>query len=85
MRRFHVQFILAAACFLFMAGVAAADIELSFRFNDAEQKELRAALDVFEKQNHPKYLDQVTRILKKDGIFCGSSKLPGNASIALVK
>ena len=51
MRRFNVLLILAANCFVFMAGVAAADIELSFRFNDAEQKEMRAALDVFEKQN----------------------------------
>jgi multiple sugar transport system substrate-binding protein len=28
-----------------------AQVELTFRFNDAEQKELRAALDVFEKEN----------------------------------
>ncbi|MGH6912260.1 MAG: ABC transporter substrate-binding protein [Geminicoccales bacterium] len=28
-----------------------AQVELTFRFNDAEQKELRAALDVFEQEN----------------------------------
>ena len=51
MKRSQVILILATACFVLMAGVAMAEIELSFRFNDAEQKEIRAALDVFEKQN----------------------------------
>jgi len=31
--------------------VASAQVELTFRFNDAEQQEMRAALDVFEEQN----------------------------------
>ncbi|HVO91014.1 MAG TPA: sugar ABC transporter substrate-binding protein [Casimicrobiaceae bacterium] len=32
-------------------GPARADVDLTFRFNDTEEKEMRAALDQFEKQN----------------------------------
>lgn len=39
------------AAFLFLTSVASAEIELTFRFNDAEHKEMREALDVFESQN----------------------------------
>ncbi|HEV8311281.1 MAG TPA: extracellular solute-binding protein [Methylomirabilota bacterium] len=45
--------LLAVAAWLALPSVAAAaaPVEVTFRFNDAEHKELRAALDVFEKQN----------------------------------
>jgi multiple sugar transport system substrate-binding protein len=49
----------STALSLLMAGIAlaplaiaaAAPVELTFRFNDAEHKEMREALDVFQKQN----------------------------------
>ncbi len=42
---------LASTVLLFAAATVSADVELTFRFNDAEHKEMRAALDVFEKNN----------------------------------
>ena len=41
----------AIVCLFLLPCMASADVELTFRFNDAEQKEMREALDVFEKQN----------------------------------
>ena len=41
----------AAILALLAAGVAKADVSLTFRFNDSEKEELRAALDRFEESN----------------------------------
>src|SRR5215475_10539906 len=41
----------AAGVLAFALMAAAAPIELTFRFNDAEQKEMREALDIFQRQN----------------------------------
>jgi multiple sugar transport system substrate-binding protein len=43
--------LLLALALTALATSASAQVELSFRFNDAEQEEMRAALDVFEKEN----------------------------------
>ena len=40
-----------ALCALLTAGTAMADVSLTFRFNDTEKEELRAALDEFEAAN----------------------------------
>ncbi|MBW1961113.1 MAG: extracellular solute-binding protein [Deltaproteobacteria bacterium] len=50
-KRISSILLLSVIWFVMLAGVTFAKVELSFRFNDAEQKELREALDVFEQQN----------------------------------
>jgi multiple sugar transport system substrate-binding protein len=49
--RTTVSFLTAAGVLALALMAAAAPIELTFRFNDAEQKEMREALDVFQKQS----------------------------------
>ncbi len=49
--RMSSRTLLAALAGLTLTTSAWAQVELTFRFNDAEQKEMRAALDVFEKDN----------------------------------
>ena len=49
MRTFYS--IIATAVLVASAGTALADVELTFRFNDSEREEMRAALDEFEAAN----------------------------------
>jgi len=42
--------LLALTVLCVLGPAAAAPVEVTFRFNDAEHKELREALDVFQKQ-----------------------------------
>ena len=49
--RTTISFLTAASVLALPLMAAAAPIELTFRFNDAEQKEMREALDVFEQQS----------------------------------
>ena len=49
--RTTISFLTAASVLALPLMAAAAPIELTFRFNDAEQKEMREALDVFQKQS----------------------------------
>jgi multiple sugar transport system substrate-binding protein len=51
MRTLRTTLLTAAGVLALALMAAAAPIELTFRFNDAEQKEMREALDVFQKQN----------------------------------
>ena len=49
--RTTISFLTTASVLALPLMAAAAPIELTFRFNDAEQKEMREALDVFQKQS----------------------------------
>ena len=46
-----LSLLMAGAALVPLAIATAAPVELTFRFNDAEHKEMREALDVFQKQN----------------------------------
>ena len=50
--RLGISWLMAAALGCLVAGgVAAADITITFRFNDPEAPQMRQALDVFEQRN----------------------------------
>ncbi len=49
--RTGIRTLIVAAALSALTTSAWAQVEITFRFNDAEQKELRAALDVFEQEN----------------------------------
>ena len=50
-RKYISQELLGYCQFFNICNSAFAEIEISFRFNDAGQKEMRAAIDEFEKKN----------------------------------
>ena len=66
-----------------ISGLLHAEIEISFRFNDAGQKEMRAAIDEFEKKN-PGIKVDLQRIAWLQLCLVKALKLVGELLVILV-